>query len=149
MEREQMIDRLNDLVQLDVDAVEAYGQVIKHLEYEDICRRLARFQDDHKNHIQDLSAMVQQLGGTPDKPSPGFKGYLMELFTFLMSISGSIGAIEVMKANEVLTNRKYREVVALDWPEDIKKLLMTNYSQEQRHLAFIEEVITIPRHELR
>ena len=149
MERERMIELLNDLVQLDADAVGAYDQVIKHLEYDDICRRLARFQDDHRTHIQDLSAMVRQLVGSPVKPTPDFKGYLMEIFTFLMSVSGSIGAIEVMKANEVLTNRKYRQVVALDWPEDIRKLLMTNYSQEQRHLSFIEEVISIPRHELR
>lgn len=149
MTQTEMIEWLNDLIQLDVDAVEAYSQVIKHLEYEDLCRRLIRYQDDHKNHIENLSAAIQDLGGTPEKVKPDFKGYLLEVFTFLMSVSGSIGAIEAMKANEVLTNRKYAQAAALDWPEEIKKVVLDNYSQEQRHLRFINEVIEIPRHELR
>lgn len=149
MERTEMIEWLNDLKQLDVDAVEAYRQVIKHLEYEDLCRRLTRYQDDHQRHIESLSAAIQDLGDTPAEMKPDFKGYLMEVFTFLMSVSGSIGAIEAMKANEVLTNRKYAQAAALDWPEEIKQVILDNYSQEQRHLGFINEVLTIPRHELR
>ncbi|HJV35737.1 ferritin-like domain-containing protein [Geomonas sp.] len=149
MDNNEMIDRLNDLIQLDVDAVEAYNQVLKHLEYEDLCRRLARYQDDHKNHIENLSAAIVDLGGTPAERKPDFKGYLMELFTFLMSASGSIGAVEVMKANEILTNRKYAKAAALQWPDEIKTVILNNYSQEQRHLRFIEEILSIPRHELR
>lgn len=144
-----MIERLNDLIQLDVDAVEAYDKVINHLEYDDIRRRFIDFQDDHRNHVKDLTAAVQQLDGKPVKPSPDLKGYLLEVFTLLMSVSGSIGAMEAMKANEVLTNKKYSQVAALEWPEEIRKLILSNYSQEQRHLNYIEEVISTPRHELR
>lgn len=149
MERNQVIDMLNDLIQLDVDAVEAYDHVIKHIEYHDIAKKLRDFQDDHRNHIKDLSAMVQQLDGKPVKPSPDLKGYLIEGFTALMSVTGSLAAMEAMKMNEVITNRKYSEAVALDLPEEVMKLIKTNWSQEQRHLRYIQEVITIPRHELR
>lgn len=149
MERKQLIERLNDLLQLDVDAVEAYDQIIKHMEYDDIRRRLIDFQDDHRSHVRNLTEAVQQLDGKPVKDTPDFKGYLIEVFTMLMSVSGSIGAIEALKANEVLTNRKYTEATTLEWPEGIKKLIFTNYSQEQRHMNYVEELLTTPRHELR
>lgn len=149
MERKDVIDLLNDLIQLDVDAVEAYSQVIKHIEYDDIGRRLLDFQDDHKNHIRDLTALVQKLDGKPIKPSPDLKGYLLEGFTMLMSVSGSLPAMEAMKANEVLVNRKYARAAGMDLPEEVMKLIRTNYSQEQRHLTYLQDIIAIPRHELR
>jgi uncharacterized protein (TIGR02284 family) len=149
MERKEIIDTLNDLIQLDVDAVEAYDHVIKHLEYPDIAKRLRDFQDDHRDHIKDLSALVQQLDGKPVKPTPDLKGYLMEGFTALMSITGSLAAMEAMKANENTTNKRYAHAADLELPEDVMKVIQTNYSQEQRHLRYINEVIETPRHELR
>ena len=76
MERTQIIERLNDLIQLDVDAVEAYSHAIKSVKYDDIRKKLVEFQDDHRSHIQNLSAIVQRLDGQPVKPSPDLKGYL-------------------------------------------------------------------------
>lgn len=148
MERSVIIEQLNDLIQLDVDAVEAYDHAIKHMEYHDIRRRLVDFQDDHKNHVKDLSAMVKQLDGKPLQPTPDLKGYLIEGLTALRSLTGPKGVLEAMMSNERLTNRKYEEAVALDFPEEVIKLLRTNLSQEKRHMRYIEEVLTIPRREL-
>lgn len=149
MERKEIIDMLNALIQLDVDAVEAYDHVIKHIEYHDIGKKLRDFQDDHRNHVKDLTAMVQHLDGKPVKPSPDLKGYLMEGFTALMSVTGSLAAMEAMQMNELVTNKSYARAEAMELPEEVKKLIQTNHSQEQRHLRYIQQVITTPRHELR
>jgi len=149
MEEKKIIELLNRLIQLDADALEAYHRAIKHLEYQDIRNRLTDFQDDHKGHIQGLSAMVMQLGGRPVKAVPDLKGYLMEGFTILMSVSGSLGALESMKAIEVLINRRYAEAAGCDLPEEVAKLVKSNLGQEQRHLRYLQEVIDTPRHELR
>lgn len=149
MERtEHVIELLNDLIQLDVDAVEAYGQAIKRMEYHDIQRRLADFQDDHKNHVQNLTAMVRQLGGNALTPTPDLKGYLLEAFTALRSMTGAKGALEAMLSNEKVTNRKYKEAATRDLPEEVLKLIETHLSQEVRHLNYIVEVLDIPRREL-
>lgn len=148
MERTEIISRLNDLIQLDVDAVEAYDHAIRHVGYEDIRKRFRGFQDDHETHIGNLTELVRQLGGTPVKPVPDLKGYLIEGFTALLSLTGTKSALEAMKMNERLTNRKYAEVVALDLPEEVMKVVRSNQSQEIRHLAYIEEILTIPRREL-
>lgn len=148
MERTDAIDKLNDLIQLDVDAVEAYDHAIKNVEYDDIRKRFGEFQDDHRAHIRNLAEMVQRLGGSPVKLEPSLKGYLLEGLTALRSAAGTQSALEAMKTNEKLTNRKYEEAVALDFPDDVMKLLRVNLAQEQQHLAYIEEILAIPRREL-
>lgn len=148
MEREEMIKRLNDLIQLDVDAVEAYDHAIKHAGYEDIRKRFRGFQDDHRAHIRNLTEMVQKYGGTPAQPKPDLKGYLIEGFTALMSLTGTKSTLQAMKSNEKLTNKKYEEAAALELPEDVMRLLRVNLAQERAHLEFIEEILTIPRREL-
>lgn len=145
---DDIIELLNDLIQLDVDAVEAYGQAVKHMEYPDIRKRFLDFQDDHRNHVRDLTAMVRQLNGDPLKPTPDLKGYLLEGFTALRSLASTKGSLEAMRSNERLTNRKYQEAAALELPEEVMRLIKTNLSQEIRHLMYIEEVLSIPRHEL-
>ncbi|QWV93679.1 ferritin-like domain-containing protein [Geomonas oryzisoli] len=148
MERAEIIDKLNELIQLDVDAAEAYDHAIKHIHYRDIVKRFRGFQEDHQAHITNLTAVVQQMGGTPVKPVPDLKGYLIEGFTALMSLTGTKEALEAMKSNERLTNRKYQEAVTLGFPEEVMKVLRVNLSQEQRHLSYIGELLSIPRREL-
>jgi len=118
------------------------------LEYEDIRKKLLEFQDDHKGHIRKLASMVQQLGGKPLKPSPDLKGYLIEGYTALKSVTGTKGALEVMRTNEILTNRKYGEAAALDFPEEVMKMIRSNFTHEQLHLQYIEEILSTPRREL-
>ena len=148
MEQKEIIERLNDLIQLDVDAVEAYDHAIRHVAFQDIRKRFRGFQEDHGAHIKNLTELVLQLGGTPVKAKPDLKGYLLEGFTTLMSLTGTKSALEAMKMNEKLTNRKYEEAAAWDLPEEVAKLLRVNLSQEQRHLSYIEELLSIPRREL-
>lgn len=146
MERAELIDQLNSLIKLDVDAVEAYGQAIKHIKYDDIRQQLTDFQDDHRDHISNLSAVVREFGGEPVKPSPDFKGYLIEGFTALKSITSTKGALEAMETNEKLTNRKYEEAAAMKMPSHVQKIILHNLSQEQRHLHFIQDVLINTRH---
>lgn len=148
MRGKNAIDKLNDLIQLDVDAVQAYDHAIKNVEYDDIRKRFSEFQDDHRAHIRNLAEMVQKLGGTPVKLEPSIKGYLLEGLTALRSATGTKAALEAMRTNEKLTNKKYEEAVGQDFAEEVTKLLRINLAQEQQHLAYIEEILAIPRREL-
>ena len=148
MERTEVINRLNDLIQLDVDAVEAYEQAMKHVKYDDIRKKFEQFRDDHKGHIGSLSSLVQMLDGRPAKASPDLKGYLLEAFTALRSLTGTKGALEAMMTNEKLTNRKYGQAVELDFPEHVMKLVRDNRTHEELHINYIREVLAIPRREL-
>lgn len=146
MERAEIVERLNALIKVDVDAIEAYSQAIKHIKYDDIKDRLSDFQDDHRNHVENLSAVVREFGGEPAKPTPDLKGYLIEGFTALRSVTSTKGALEAMESNEKLTNKKYEEAAALPLPPHVHKIILSNLSQEERHLHYIQDILINTRH---
>lgn len=141
MNRDDILDNLEKLIQLDVDATHAYDQAIKKVNEPVIKDKLIQFQADHRKHIDLLSAKMLELGGTPPELTSDFKGFLISGFTALRSLTGSRGALEAMETNERLTTSRYEEASKLDFPVDISAIVRANYADEQRHLSFIREVI--------
>ena len=128
MNRDEILDNLQKLVQLDVDATHAYDQAIKNVKEQVIKDKLIQFQADHRRHIDLLSAKVLELGGTPPELTSDFKGFIISGFTALRSLTG--------------TTSKYEEAAKKDFPVDVSTIIQSNLSDEQRHLSFIREAIT-------
>ena len=142
MIREDILDNLSKLIHLDLDAAHAYDQAIKNVGEAALKEKLTLFQADHRRHVDQLSAKVLELEGTPPEPTSDFKGFIITGFTALRSLTGTKGALEAMETNERLTTSKYEEVCKKDFPVDISTILQSNLSDEQRHLSFIREAIT-------
>lgn len=141
MNNEELIKNLYKLIQLDIDATHAYEQALKNIDKSDIHQTIRQFRDDHERHINELSAIIRTLGGKPPEKTPDLKGYLIEGFTSLRSITGTEGALKAMRSNEKMTNRWYEDAVQWNVSVDIKTLLQKNYADEQRHLQYIEHAI--------
>jgi uncharacterized protein (TIGR02284 family) len=141
MNRDDILDNLEKLIHLDVDATHAYDQAIKNVNEQVIKEKLIQFQADHRKHIDLLSAKVLELGGTPPELSSDFKGFIISGFTALRSLTGTKGALEAMETNERLTTSKYEEASKKDFPVDILSIVQNNYADEQRHLSFVREAI--------
>lgn len=141
MDRKDLVDQLQSLIKLDIDAIHAYDQAIKHIEKPLFRDRLVMFQSDHRRHVDDLSAKLRELGETPPAFSPDFKGFFIEGFTALRSMTGTKGALEAMETNERLTTSRYEKATGVDFPSDVLTLIKENYADEQRHLAFIREAL--------
>ena len=142
MNREDIIDNLGKLIQLDVDATHAYDQAIKNVSEQIIKDKLIQFQADHRRHIDLLSAKVLELGGTPPELTSDFKGFIIAGFTALRGLTGSKGALEAMETNVRLAASRYEEASRKDFPVDIITIVQSNFSDEQRHLSFIREAIS-------
>lgn len=141
MNRDDILDNLEKLIQLDVDATHAYDQAIKNVDEQVIKEKLILFQGDHRRHIDLLSSKVLELGGTPPELTSDFKGFFISGFTALRSMTGTKGALEAMETNERLTNSRYEEASKLIWPPDLASVIQSNLADEQRHLSFIREAI--------
>jgi uncharacterized protein (TIGR02284 family) len=141
MEKKEIVKLLEALAHVDIDAWHAYGQAMEKIEDAlEIRRKLEEFRDDHRRHVTDLSGKIVDLGGNPPEFSKDFKGYLIEGFTALRSISGTQGALAAMRSNEQLTNRKYAKALEeKGLPSDIRDLLERDYADEQRHLHYVED----------
>jgi uncharacterized protein (TIGR02284 family) len=138
---EKVISILNDLIQLDIDAVHAYGQAIDNIEDSVVRGRLLEFQSDHERHIRELSQIVRDQGGTPIEHKRDFKGFLIEGMTAIRSATGTKGALKAMKTNELLTNRKYDKALEEALPPRVRDLVLRNRDDERRHLQYIESCL--------
>ncbi|HEU0030247.1 MAG TPA: DUF2383 domain-containing protein [Kofleriaceae bacterium] len=139
-DREDVIEELNDLIQLDHDAVLTYQQALEHVDADDVEVRsdLEAFMADHQRHIADLSRVVIAFDGTPKEPGRDVKGVLLEGMTKLRSVTGTLGALKAMRMNEKLTNHSYEKVSQRALPADVLSVVTMNLADERRHLAAIE-----------
>ena len=138
---DQLLAELNDLLQLDHDAVRAYTLAIKALD--DPLRRntLMHFRGDHERHIDNLVRVIQHRGGTPVQlshiPSGAFK--------LAVQAAGNAGGdrevLLAFKANERQVRDKYLRLAGTDLPRDVAELVAHNAADEVKHYAWASEVL--------
>ena len=67
-----LVETLCNLVQLDLDAMEAYDLAVARVENAEYRDQLEAFKGDHIRHSEELSNVVTELGGKPST-GPGTK----------------------------------------------------------------------------
>lgn len=139
--KHHVIDKLTDLMQLDIDAVEAYDQALKNIKSADIHAQISQFRADHVQHIEALSALIKQYGGIPPERTKDFKGFLIKGMTAIQSVMGEKAALQAMKMNEKLTNSMYERALEDTYPADVLELLRKNFRDEKQHLAYINSCL--------
>jgi len=142
MKRDEILNQLEKLIHLDIDATEAYDQAIRNIDEQVIKDKLILFKGDHRKHVELLSAKMIEMGGKPPEFTPDFKGFFITGFTALRSMTGTKGALNAMESNEKLTNSRYEDASKLEMPSDIAAIIRSNLADEQHHLSFIREALT-------
>lgn len=138
MHRSKLIDELNNLIQLDIDAVRAYSQALGSVKDPEVVKQLTAFRADHERHVTELGALVRAAGGDPAH-SPDLKGFFIEGMTAIRAMAGELAALKAMRDNERLTNRKYEAALQFTGlPDDVRAVIAANREDERRHLAWIE-----------
>jgi uncharacterized protein (TIGR02284 family) len=132
----EIVTRLNHLIQVDIDAINAYSQAILALEPGPVRDQLSAFRGDHERHVVDLSRIVREHGGSP-RERRDLMGFMVEGFTAASSALGATAALTAMRSNEELTSRTYERAMTLDFPADAKAVVARNYDDELRHREYI------------
>jgi uncharacterized protein (TIGR02284 family) len=136
----EIIDKLNELLMLDHDAVRAYSSAIHRISIPFVREKLTEFMTDHERHISELTSMILKLDGEP-KSHPDFKGPFIQGMTAIRALMGNEQALRAMKSNEELTNRVYAGALMMALPTDVELLVRRNYQDEVRHLAWISQAL--------
>ncbi len=139
----QIIKQLNALIALDFDAIEAYEAAIARLNELSDKAQLTRFLGDHQRHLVDLVPLVREFGGEPTTKAD-FKKVLVKGKVVLAGLAGDRAVLEAMKSNEEATTKTYRNAIEdHEFPDHARAVLERNFADEQRHLAWIEQRLTI------
>jgi uncharacterized protein (TIGR02284 family) len=130
---------LNSLIELDFDAVAAYQAAIDRLGEPTDQAKLRQFMGDHERHITDLGPLVLELGGAPAQKAD-VKKVLAKGKVVLAGIAGDRAILAAMKSNEETSTKTYRKASGeAGLPSHVRTVLERNFSDEQRHLAWIED----------
>lgn len=145
--RESLCEELNDLIQLDFDAIEAYEAAIERLDSADCRDNLERFMRDHERHTVNLSEQVRMLGGTP-KTKGDFMAMLTKGKVLIGQIADDKGILMAMNANEAVTNKTYEKALAkmVGHPTE-EAVVRANLADERRHKQWIEQKLESMKHE--
>ncbi len=136
-----LVDMLNNLIQLDYDAIEAYDAAVDRLDSAEYKARLKEFREDHARHTRDVGAVVTELGGKPAKQG-GAKSMLTRGKVMMADLLGDTAILQAMKSNEDDTNTAYeRAVKAAEGTPAAATVLRAGLEDERRHRAWIEQAI--------
>lgn len=145
MERKDAIDKISDLLKLDVDAVHAYNEAIEKIDVQEVRNQLSKYRDDHQRHVSDLTQILHNMGAEIPEQKPDFKGLLIEGMTSLRSSMGTEQALKAMRQNEQITNTSYENAMewSLEISTEIHDVIRRGYDDEREHLSYIEQQLSV------
>ena len=134
----ELIAELNDLLALDHDAVQAYSLAIGAISNAEYRDALAGFRGDHQRHIDQLTQLVRDHGGTPVQlphlPTGAFKLAVQALGT----LGDDRNVLLTFKANEAQVRDKYRRHAARPHSTAVGVILRAAAADEERHYEWVE-----------
>jgi len=138
----EILDGLNDLLQLDHDAIGAYQIAIDKLQDRDHANQISGFRLDHERHIRELNQLIAELGGTP-KNEPHATGPFKQALQSLGGLGGDKGILMAWRTNELQVRTKYDTYAsrAVHWPANVKRTIDRNALDEERHYRWVADVL--------
>ena len=132
-----LIAELNDLLQLDHDAVNAYSIAINSLKNESWRQSLVRYRGDHERHIEELSAHIRSLGGTPVELPHIPTGVFKSAVQAAGAAGGDRAILLAFKSNEGQVRDKYQRAANAGHPAVTADLLRRNANDEATHYDWV------------
>jgi uncharacterized protein (TIGR02284 family) len=135
--KENGVDLLNALLDVERDAIEAYRAAAQRLAEPRDRARIVGFMEDHLRHVEELSALVRGASGEPARRGD-VKQILARGKVVILSLLGDRLVLEAMKANESDVLTAYEGAIErADLPDNIRAVLRRNLAGERRHVDWI------------
>ncbi|MGH7447922.1 MAG: DUF892 family protein [Longimicrobiales bacterium] len=128
-----LVARLNDLLQLDRDAVAAYNVALRELDSARLKADLQAHLSDHQRHIEELERHLDRVGGMKVQ-MPHLSGVFKLAVQSAVAAASDRRVLLAFKANEMQTRDKYARIAAeADLPVDIRDTVRRAAEDERRH----------------
>ena len=137
-----LVAGLNDLLQLDHDAVQAYSMAIARLRNASYKETLREFKADHERHIGELEGLIRKHDGKPvhlpHLPSGVFKLGVQAVG----ALGGDRGILLAFKSNERQVRDKYRRMAEQQHQDtEMSAVLSRAAGDESRHYSWVLETL--------
>jgi rubrerythrin len=141
-EHASLIATLNDLLQLEHDALPAYALALAGLRDARLRDELEVFRRDHLRHVDELSGLIRPRGGLP-LALPHLPTGLLKLAVQASGLpGGDRGVLLAFRANEWQSREKYARAAAEDVGDpEVADVLRRAAADEARHYAWAVEAL--------
>jgi rubrerythrin len=136
-----VVSILNDLLQLDHDALSAYSVAIASMKNSEYRERLRVFRSDHERHVRELSELIKSRGATPINVMHLPTGVFKLALQGAAGLGGDMAVLISFKANERQVRDKYRRYAFLAFPDDITPVLNAAAADEEKHYAWVTDTL--------
>jgi rubrerythrin len=136
-----LVAELNDLLQLDHDAVHGYTIAITSLENESWRQSLERYRGDHQRHIDELTAHIRSMGGMPIQLPHVPSGLFKSAVQGAAAAGGDRAILLAFKSNEGQVRDRYQRAANAGHPASTAELLRRNASDEEVHYDWVSSVL--------
>ena len=139
----RLVAALNDLLQLDHDAVGAYTVAINTLRNEAYRATLAQYRGDHERHIRELTELIRVHGGVPVQTPHLPTGVFKMAMQGIGAAGGDRAVLLAFRTNERQVRDKYRRACdsAAAYPEDVAAVVRRAAEDETRHYDWAAQVL--------
>jgi rubrerythrin len=127
-----LVAQLNDLLQLDYDAIAAYRVTLAELDSPALRTELQRNLDDHERHVQEIGAHIEQLGGMK-MPMPHITGAFKLAVQSAVAMGSDRSVLLAFKTNELQSRDKYARAAEQNFPAEIAATVRRAAADERRH----------------
>jgi rubrerythrin len=134
-----LFEAVANMIELDLDAAEAYKAAIARLQDPGCKLTLGTFLADHERHVRDLTAFLHRASRVaPTKAD--FKRFLTQGKVYIGQIVGDRGILMAMRSNEADTNQAYEQACERkDLIEEVREILFRGLADERRHRDWIDQ----------
>jgi rubrerythrin len=137
----RLVAELNDLLQLDHDAVQAYSLAMQGLRNSVHVETLRRFRSDHERHIQELTELIEAHGGIPIQLSHIPTGPMKLAVQGIGNLGSEREVLLAFRANERQVRDKYHRFADGANMPDVAELLHRNAADEDKHFRWVTQVL--------
>lgn len=134
-----LLAELNDLLQLDYDAIQAYTVAVERLGDVESKNAIAAFREDHERHISELTQLIRSRGGDPINLPHLPTGIFKLAIQGVGAAGGDKGILLAYKSNERQARDKYRRAADRAHDPEVQALIQRAADDEQRHYSWALE----------
>ena len=138
----EILAELNDLLQLDHDAIDAYTIAIEQLQELKLKEALTGFRTDHERHVVALTQLIRASGGEPAQRPHLTTGALKAAVQQLAGLGGTREILLAFKANEGQVRDKYRRAASHTFTPAIDDVIEANLADEEKHYQWVTATLT-------
>lgn len=134
---------LNDLLQLDHDAVQSYTLATQQLTTPTLRDTIVAYRGDHERRIRELTALIRRYGGQPiEFAHPSAVDKLATQAVAALG-PGDAPVLLGLRPNERQARDKYARAAerAAAWPADVQTVIRAAASDEQRHYDWVDRTV--------